>query len=147
MSLWGSPADFWMSSIASPPAAAGLLTMMTGCLTRLFFWIAPWIVRAIWSEDPPGGKGTMISIGFVGSQACAEAADNNRAAIAACTATLMAFPLAVLFAARGPFILTSTASLPHRRPRDEAVRMDGRLPVRSGNRRKPEIERRSLDLG
>src|SRR3954471_1749444 len=99
MSLCGSPADFWMSSIASPPAAAGLLTMMIGCLTRLFFWIAPWMVRAIWSDEPPGGKGTMISIGFVGSQAWAEATGSNAAAIAALTATLMASPLEVLLSA------------------------------------------------
>ena len=90
---------------------------------------------------------TQVATNWLPSVNAVEAADNNRAAIAACTATLMAFPLAVLFAARGPFILTSTASLPHRRPRDEAVRMSGRLPARSGNRRKPEIERRSLDLG
>src|SRR3712207_5227429 len=94
MSRWGSPAAFWMSIIASPPAAAGLLITMIGWLTRLFFWIAPWIVRAIWSDEPPGGNGTMISIGFVGSQA--RAGVDRRAARAAAAGTLMGVPLATL---------------------------------------------------
>jgi hypothetical protein len=38
---------------------------------ELFFWMMPWIVRAIWSEAPPAAKGTTISIALVGSQAAA----------------------------------------------------------------------------
>src|SRR5215204_5006070 len=83
---WGSPAAFWISIIASPPAAAALLMTTIGWLTRLFFWIAPWIVRAIWSEEPPGGKGTMISIGFVGSQAARAGVAQSRASAVAAKA-------------------------------------------------------------
>lgn len=79
ISLCGSPADFWMSSMPSAPPAAGLLTTMIGWVVSWFFWMMPWIVRAIWSEAPPAEKGTTISIALVGSQAAAGATPASNA--------------------------------------------------------------------
>ena len=58
---------------ASAPDAPPLSETTIGCFTRLFFWIAACIIRAIWSEAPPAPAATTISTGLVGSHALADA--------------------------------------------------------------------------
>src|SRR3954452_16794911 len=58
---------------ASAPEAPPFSDTTIGCFIRLFFWIAAYIIRAIWSEAPPAPAATTISTGLVGSQASAGA--------------------------------------------------------------------------
>src|SRR4029079_16946480 len=71
ISLWPSPLAFFAARKPSPPAPPDWLITTTDCLDRLCFVIMPCITRAIWSAPPPVPAGTMISIGWVGSHACA----------------------------------------------------------------------------
>src|SRR4051812_21463806 len=54
---------------ASAPEAPPFNETTIGCFMRLFFWMAAWIIRAIWSEAPPAPAATTISTGLVGSHA------------------------------------------------------------------------------
>src|SRR5262245_56563445 len=56
---------------ASAPEAPPFNETTIGCFIRLFFWMAAWIMRAIWSEAPPAPAATTISTGLVGSHAAA----------------------------------------------------------------------------
>src|SRR5262245_51135312 len=68
MMLCGSPADFLTSRKPSAPAPPPLLTVMIGCLERLFLATTPWMKRAIWSAPPPVPAGITNWMGLVGSQ-------------------------------------------------------------------------------
>src|SRR5262245_17508729 len=72
---------------ASAPDAPPFSDTTIGCFIRLFFWIAACIMRAIWSEAPPGPAATTISTGLLGSQAACEVATYARAANAAAKKT------------------------------------------------------------
>src|SRR5436190_7623664 len=65
---------------ASAPDAPPLSDTTIGCFIRLFFWMAAWIIRAIWSEAPPAPAATTISTGLVGSQAALDGLLNARPA-------------------------------------------------------------------
>src|SRR4051812_49903657 len=67
--LLASPEPAFMYMSASAPDAPPLSETTIGCFTRLFFWMAACIIRAIWSEAPPAPAATTISTGFVGSHA------------------------------------------------------------------------------
>src|SRR5438309_10017526 len=71
--LLGSPSLAFMYMSASAPDAPPLSETTIGWLISWFFWIAACIMRAIWSDAPPGPAATTISTGFVGSHARAGA--------------------------------------------------------------------------
>ena len=81
--LCGSPFAFLTSRKPSAPAPPPLLTTMIDCFIRLFFWMMPWMNRAIWSAPPPVPAGTMNSTVRVGSQAWANAGPPATASAAA----------------------------------------------------------------
>src|SRR4051812_4383515 len=83
---------------ASAPEAPPFSDTTIGCFIRLFFWMAAWIILAIWSEAPPAPAATTISTGLPGSQAATLAVQSERPAAApARTARLLLISLLLSF--------------------------------------------------
>src|SRR6476646_903603 len=73
---------------ASAPDAPPFRVTTIGCFTRLFFWMAACIMRAIWSEAPPAPAATTISTGLLGSHACTGPAARERVRAEAANAAM-----------------------------------------------------------
>src|SRR6476660_3259495 len=87
-SLCGLPLAPLTSRKPSPPAPPDLLITTTDCFDSACLLMMPCSTRAIWSAPPPVPAGTMISIGWLGSQAAAGAGDSARAPAHAAAPTL-----------------------------------------------------------
>src|SRR3954469_7444544 len=69
--LFALPAEPLTSRKPSAPAPPALLMTTRDWSISLFFWMTPWLIRAIWSAPLPVPAGTMNSTVRVGSQASA----------------------------------------------------------------------------
>jgi hypothetical protein len=133
--LFGLPADALTSRKPSAPAPPDLLMTTSDCSISPFFWMTPWIIRAIWSAPPPVPAGTTNSTVRVGSHAWAVAAmaQPMAVAVARARARLQAGGKAGM---ESPLLVYRAPDVEHRcrRPRDNTRTGGGIRAVRVGRR-------------